>query len=79
MKNIKLAQGIVINLLLTVSTASAENYPAAYFQPKVIYIDEAQANTPAAPPQKAEQQTAADSHYPAASFQPKVIYSAPDN
>ena len=71
--------GILIALLLSASAANAQDYPAANFQPKVIYSSEAVVNqassTPCAP--KAEQ-IEVDTRYPAASFQPKVIYSDAD-
>ncbi len=82
MIKIRLSQGIFIALLLASSAAGAEQYPAANFQPKVIYSSEAvatesapAASSPCAP--KAEQ-SAFDPKYPAASFQPKVIYSNTD-
>lgn len=81
MKKTQLTLGVVTALLLTVSAANAQDYPAAYFQPKVIYSSEAAApalatTTPC--PQKAVQ-TEVDSKYPAANFQPKVIYSSQDS
>jgi hypothetical protein len=82
MIKIRLSQGIFIALLLASSAAGAEQYPAANFQPKVIYSSEAiataaapAANSPCLP--KVEQ-SALDPKYPAASFQPKVIYSNTD-
>lgn len=66
---------------LTASATSDSKYPAADFQPKVVYIDkEAVAASPAGdttkcPGQNAEaKQTEFDPKYPAASFQPKVVY-----
>lgn len=43
-------------------------YPAANFEPSVIYVDKE------ASPSAAEPQSEFDAKYPAASFQPKVIY-----
>ncbi len=59
-----------------VNAGNAEPYPAANFQPKVIYIDkEAVKATPDCQPQKtAEKATEFDPKYPAANFTPKVIY-----
>ena len=64
---------------LATSTASAgsdEQYPAANFQPKVIYIDkESVKSSSTCPDQKtAEKATEFDPKYPAANFEPKVIY-----
>lgn len=80
MKNKQLS---FVVLLLAASAAYAENYPAADFQPKVIYQDPSVVNTAAAdkcaPQQEAakkEQSVEFDAKYPATSFQPKVIYSA---
>ncbi len=88
MKQIQLNQGILAALLLVVSVANAEEYPAADFQPKVLFRDEsivapvATAPSAAAPCVNQQQAGAAkqeiaefDPQYPASSFQPKVIYS----
>ncbi|MGZ5029471.1 MAG: hypothetical protein ACXV8I_02580 [Methylobacter sp.] len=73
-------------IALTSFTASAGNddqYPAANFQPKVVYIDKdavksSPAVSPTCPDQKpaksAEKATEFDPRYPAANFVPKVIY-----
>ena len=83
MKNTELA-GVFVALLLAASAANAQDYPAANFQPKVIYSSEPVANAaavnsaPSTPcPPKAEQ-SEVDSKYPAANFQPKVIFSNAD-
>lgn len=63
-------------LLSNAALASAQ-YPAAYFQPKVIYSAEGlTSNAPAAAPAKAAvvEKTPFDPRYPAAYFEPKVIY-----
>ncbi|WP_347988148.1 hypothetical protein [Methylomonas sp. AM2-LC] len=85
MKNSQLNQRLLIALLLSTSVAHAEDYPAANFQPKVIYSTEAVATTstaststpcePKATKSSQVEQTQFDAKYPAASFQPKVIYS----
>lgn len=66
-------------IALTTFTASAESdsqYPAANFQPKVIYIDkdsvQTSASTKCACP--ADKEAEFDPKYPAANFVPKVIY-----
>lgn len=79
MKIINLTNGAFAVLLLASSMVGAETqYPAADFQPKVIYQDPEYK-----PTQSTTQETAAasssatDSKYPAANFQPKVVYSDP--
>ena len=67
-----LLTGLTSSLVL----ASAQ-YPAAYFQPKVIYSAEGlSSNTPSTAPVKSSQleKTQFDPRYPAAYFEPKVIY-----
>ncbi len=68
-------------IALTTFTASAESdaqYPAANFQPKVIYIDKDSVKpSTKCPPQTqkpAEKEVEFDPKYPAANFTPKVIY-----
>lgn len=89
MKIAKINQGIFIALLLAASAASAQEYPAADFQPKVLYQDpsivvpapaaassSASASAPcASKEEKVEAKAEVDAKYPAANFQPKVIYS----
>lgn len=67
---------LLAGFVSSVALASAQ-YPAAYFQPKVIYIAEGVAsNAPAAAAVKtvAVEKTQFDPRYPAAYFEPKVIY-----
>lgn len=54
---------------LFAQAATDDKYPAANFQPTVIYIDKAAVQTTAA----AEPEF--DAKYPAANFQPQVIYA----
>ena len=56
-------------LALTNIATASEKYPAADFQPTVIYSDASAAKT--APQASSE---ATDPKYPAANFQPTVIY-----
>lgn len=77
-----------IGITLTPYAASAagdDQYPAANFQPKVIYIDKeavkltavasaATAKSDCSNQSAIEKATEFDPKYPAASFQPKVIY-----
>lgn len=74
----------VIGLASLTASAGASDaqYPAANFQPKVIYIDKdlvksspESSDSTRCPPQKAEEKVAEfDPKYPAANFVPKVIY-----
>jgi hypothetical protein len=85
MKQTQLNQGILGVLVLVASVANAQEYPAADFQPKVLYRDESIATSAAPTPAPCVNQQQAvvtkqevaevDPQYPASSFQPKVIYS----
>ncbi|CAG1022490.1 hypothetical protein IVG45_20195 [Methylomonas sp. LL1] len=86
MKKTQLNQGILGGLLLIASAVNAQDYPAADFQPKVIFRDESviesdakSASVPCVNKEaesKSEQVVAeVDAKYPASSFQPKVIFS----
>ncbi len=71
-----LATAVIALTSLTVSADSADQYPAANFQPKVIYIDKNSVkSSPKCPDQKPEEKASEfDPKYPAANFTPKVIY-----
>ena len=68
--------------LCSFAAAADEKYPAADFQPKVVFIDQNAAATASSgsapatkcPGQAAAKQTEFDPKYPAASFEPKVVY-----
>lgn len=90
MKKTPLIQGIFAGLCLAASTVNAQDYPAADFQPKVLFQDESVVaksaetapNNNAAVPcvnqekaSKKEEVAEFDPKYPASSFQPKVIFS----
>ncbi len=88
MKHTRFNQGILVTLVLLASVANAQDYPAADFQPKVLYRDESIAAPSAASTASApcvnQEQTAAgkqdsvavvDAKYPASNFQPKVIFT----
>ncbi|MDP3009663.1 MAG: hypothetical protein Q8N30_11430 [Methylococcales bacterium] len=78
-----LTKGLFTALLLVSSVVSAdEKYPAADFQPSVVYQSDdvkngssTKAAVKPAAPVAAEVKTEVDSKYPAADFQPKVVYS----
>jgi hypothetical protein len=79
-----LAKGLFAALLVASSVVSAdEKYPAADFQPTVVYqsndIKSTQTATkeaaPAASAPAAAHHAEVDAKYPAADFQPKVLYS----
>jgi hypothetical protein len=79
-----LAAGIALSSF-TASAASDDQYPAANFQPKVVFIDQEaaaaatsgssdSASTKCPQQAAAAKQTEFDPKYPAASFEPKVLY-----
>jgi hypothetical protein len=71
---------IALSPLTASATSGDEQYPAAYFQPKVIYLDKEAAKKGCAekPSAKPERKKAEfDPKYPAANFEPKVIFPAP--
>jgi len=89
MKRTQLNQGMLCGLLLVAAVANAQEYPAADFQPKVLFQDESVVNE--AKPSSAKNAQApcvnqaedvkkdvvaeVDPKYPASNFQPKVIFS----
>lgn len=87
MKKIQLNQGMLGGLLLVAASVNAQEYPAADFQPKVLFQDEsvvnealsaASAQVPCvnqAVDAKKDVVAEVDPKYPASSFQPKVIFS----
>lgn len=77
MKYAVLSSAVVLTMLMSSVALASAAYPAAYFQPKVIYSAEGlTTNTPApaAQPVAAAQKSEVDPRYPAAYFEPKVIY-----
>lgn len=85
MKKNNLLQGAIVALLVAGPlTAFADQYPAADFEPKILYQDEsAKSAAPAAKVAPAAAPVAAaaapvasadDSKYPAANFEPKVLF-----
>ncbi|WP_340121009.1 hypothetical protein [Methylobacter svalbardensis] len=71
-----LTTAVIALASLTASAGSDAQYPAANFQPKVIYLDKDSVKpSTKCPAQKtAEKEIEFDAKYPAANFQPKVIY-----
>jgi len=89
MKKTLLNQGLFIGLMLVAVAANAEEYPAANFQPKVLFQDESaiaassasNASSTSAPcvsqevASKKQEVAEFDPQYPASNFQPKVLFS----
>lgn len=81
MKQNNLTNGLMAAMLLASPMVGAETqYPAADFQPKVIYQDAEQIAKHSEAAQKSGSASASqeDSRYPAANFQPKVLYKDKD-
>ncbi len=80
-KKNNLINGLFATLLIASPLASADQqYPAADFQPQVIFQDNdliAKSGQESKPGVK-ETSTEADAKYPAANFEPQVVYSDPD-
>lgn len=79
MKRSTILELAILSIVLSPFAVSAQNdtqYPAANFQPKVVFTDEtlAAATKPAKEPAAAVSLVQSDSHYPAANFQPKVVF-----
>lgn len=80
-KKNNLLQGAIVALLVASPfAANAGQYPAADFEPKVLYQDESVKSTPApaavkSVPAAAVAATVEDSKYPATNFQPKILFS----
>jgi hypothetical protein len=91
-KKNNLTRGAFAALLLASTVASADQqYPAADFQPEVLYQDSdyiaknspstAKAKAPASPAKTTSEiveSNEVDSRYPAANFQPEVLYTDPN-
>jgi hypothetical protein len=67
---------IALNPALS-SAATDDKYPAANFEPSVIYLDKNAVQTAAADTSTAAEPEF-DAKYPAANFQPKVVYADKD-
>lgn len=83
MKRNELTKGVMAALMLTSSLAMAgSDYPAADYQPKVLYSNPEYNDSKAAPAataapaaKPAAKEVEADPAFPATNFQPKVLYS----
>lgn len=63
--------GIVSTPLTATANSDDSKYPAANFQPKVIFADDSAKATGSS----SAKQSAFDPDYPAASFQPKILFA----
>ncbi len=69
----KLTNGLLVSLLLSASVVVADSkYPAADFQPKVLYQDSEYKSSGAS--SSSSEVNTADSRYPAANFKPEVLF-----
>lgn len=67
---------MLMSLLSSPLAFAGADYPAADFQPKVLYsADGSSSAATSAPAAKAVQSTESDSNFPATNFQPKVLFS----
>ena len=82
MKQNKLTKVVMAALVLASFSVLAESdYPAADFQPKVVFSDESAQSAPAtksAAKAPAAQTAEADPNFPAANYQPKVLFNDSD-
>ena len=79
MKIQNLTRGLIAALVVASPIVGAEDYPAANFQPTVIYSDVAENEGKATSKSTSKAETSQpDSNYPAANFQPTVVYSDSD-
>lgn len=77
MKKNNVKKGILITLLLASPfVVAGTEYPAADFQPKMVYQDESYQHQDSASSNTSSsgQKTKADANYPAATFEPEVLY-----
>lgn len=82
MKKNKLTKAVLAALVFASSSVlAASDYPAADFQPKVLYSDESAQSAPESKPAVAAAaavEEEADPKYPATNFQPKVLFKDSD-
>ncbi len=70
MKNNILGLLIAVGIASPLTAAADSKYPAADYQPKVIFADESAKSSAPATGEK----SSFDADFPAANFQPKVLY-----
>lgn len=74
-KNNNFKKGVLAALMLVSPLVSAEtDYPAADFQPKVLYSDTDYKHTGSTATSSKAKKTEFDANYPAANFEPKVVF-----
>jgi hypothetical protein len=73
-----LTGGLIAALILASPIVGAEDYPAANFQPTVIYSDIDEDSRAGSTSTSKAETSQPDSNYPAANFQPTVVYSDSD-
>lgn len=79
MKKNELTKVVLAVLVFASSAAMAESdYPAADFQPKVIFSDDSASQSAPKSKPAAVQATEVDENFPAANYQPKVLFSDED-
>ena len=79
MKKNELTKVVLAALVFASSVAMAESdYPAADFQPKVIFSDDSASQSASEPKETAAKVEEADENFPAANYQPKVLFSDAD-
>lgn len=79
MKKNKLTKAVLAALVFASSSVlAASDYPAADFQPKVLFSDESAQSAPESKPAAAAVVEESDSNFPAANFQPKVLFKDSD-
>lgn len=77
MKKNQLTKAVLAALVLASSSVLAESdYPAADFQPKVVYSDESAQSASESKSEAVQEEV--DPNYPATNFQPKVLYKDND-
>ncbi|MCK5728005.1 MAG: hypothetical protein KAH08_02170 [Methylococcales bacterium] len=78
MKIQHLTGGLVAALVLASPVVGAEDYPAANFEPTVIYSDVEEASVTSSSTTTTAKKSKPDSQYPATNFEPTVLYHDAD-
>ncbi len=68
------ATGLLLGAMNVSAGSRDSEYPASYFEPKVIYIDKDAVKQSSKSTMKRKRKVVFDPKYPAAYFEPKVIY-----